>query len=178
MLPSLTTTYLCKLCASDLARLLPGFAGWPLCIIMQQSTFTHPTLYYTTLPSILWCACPCSVELAYKYVCNRSCHTAFKFWSDCIAVSHITLLPPNCPPIMASLTLTEQKESQYVAKYVLDTSIAGLILDGELWNCCLSTVVGHKVELQAALSGEAHGDHRKLSDLPCHTLPTSCHQCL
>jgi hypothetical protein len=56
-----------------------------------------------------------------------------------------------------------QVEGQHVAKYVLDSSVASLVLDGELWGRCPSSLVGHKKDMQAALFGS---DERiKLSEL-------------
>ena len=63
---------------------------------------------------------------------------------------------------MASL-LVDCQEERHVANYVLDSSMASLILDGELWGRCPSSLVGHKTELQAALFGS---EHCKLSELP------------
>lgn len=66
---------------------------------------------------------------------------------------------------MASLHVDHQEghSDKHVANYVLDSSMASLILDGELWGRCPSSLVGHKVELQAALFGN---EGRKLSELP------------
>jgi hypothetical protein len=54
-------------------------------------------------------------------------------------------------------------------KYVLDSSVANLILDGEMWDRCPSSLVAYKVELQAALFGGEGGERRKLKDIVEHT---------
>ena len=75
---------------------------------------------------------------------------------------------------MASLQVDHQEghSDKHVANYVLDSSMASLIMDGELWDRCPSSLVGHKVELQAALFGS---ESCKLSELPQTTsyLPPS-----
>ena len=49
-------------------------------------------------------------------------------------------------------------------KYLLDTSVASLILDGELWTRFPSTLVNHKKDMQAELF---HGrEPRTLEGLP------------
>lgn len=64
--------------------------------------------------------------------------------------------------LMASL-LVDRQEDKHVANYILDSSMASLIMDGELWGRCPSSLVGHKMDLQAALFGS---EYRKLSELP------------
>ena len=54
-------------------------------------------------------------------------------------------------------------QDKLVANYILDSSMASLIVDGELWGRYLSSLVRHKMDLQAALFG---GEHCKLSELP------------
>ena len=57
-----------------------------------------------------------------------------------------------------------------VNKYVLDSSVANLILDGELWERCPCALVPYKVELQAALfCVEGGGEQRKIGDIVPHT---------
>ena len=49
-------------------------------------------------------------------------------------------------------------------KYLLDTSVASLILDGELWTRVPSTLVNHKADMQTELF---HGrEPRTLDGLP------------
>ena len=69
------------------------------------------------------------------------------------------------PSLMASLQVDRQEghSDKHVAKYVLDSSMASLIMDRELWGRCPSSLVGHEVELQAALFGS---ESCKLSELP------------
>lgn len=54
-------------------------------------------------------------------------------------------------------------------KYVLDSSVVNLVLDGEMWDRCPSSLVAYKVELQAALFGGEAGEKMKLKDLVQHT---------
>ena len=57
-----------------------------------------------------------------------------------------------------------------VNKYVLDSSVANLVLDGELWERCPCALVPYKVELQAALfCVEGGGEQRKIGDIVPHT---------
>ena len=66
---------------------------------------------------------------------------------------------------MASLQVDRQEGhcDEHVVKYMLDSSMASLVMDGELWSRCPSSLVGHKVDLQAALF---RGDHVQLLELP------------
>lgn len=55
--------------------------------------------------------------------------------------------------------------------YVLDTSVASLILDGCLWEWYPNVLVGYKSDLQAALFHQEEGAPRcALKDLPGHSL--------
>ena len=73
---------------------------------------------------------------------------------------------------LASSSPGSQDRDKSRVKYVLDSCVAGLILDGELWDHCLSSLVSYRVDLQAALFG---GDERrKLSDLPSLTNYLPC----
>ena len=94
-----------------------------------------------------------------------------KMYRLCVFALLLTLISPS---LMASLQVDRQEghSDKHVAKYVIDSSMASLIMDGELWGRCPSSLVGHKVELQAALFGS---ESRKLSELPQTTsyLPPS-----
>ena len=64
-------------------------------------------------------------------------------------------------------SLSPQDHDKKRIKYILDSCIARLILDGELRDHCPSSLVSYRLDLQAALFG---GDEcRKLSDLPTLT---------
>ena len=57
-----------------------------------------------------------------------------------------------------------------VNKYVLDSSVANLVLDGELWERCPCALVPYKIELQAALfCVEGGREQRKIGDIVPHT---------
>ena len=55
-------------------------------------------------------------------------------------------------------------------QFVLDTSVASLILDGDLWERYPSVLLGYKADLQAALfHQEEESKRRMLKDLPTYS---------
>ena len=54
-----------------------------------------------------------------------------------------------------------------IVKYVLNSSVTSLIMDDELWSHSPSSLIGYKVELQAALFRE--DEYHKVSELHPNT---------